>query len=399
MPITLEVKKFINSEYTGYYAEIMLPCAIEPEQEKSPAEAEEGRGKKNKKTHAERRAEKKARKKQEEYDDDYYDDEDEEEPSKAAAAQTEKEEVTVEEPEKTEEPEEKTEPAQAPETEAAEEKSGEPVPPVQAEQKFEKAKIHYLEAGIGEPIILLHTIGQSAYTWRNMFEKLSEHYRVIAVDLLGHGYSSRPENFEYTIADQAMALGKFMDALELEKAGIVAFSMGCAYALEFALNNPQRVSRLVLLAPGGLVPEMPMSIRLIDSSLFGTLACLLYTSRTVNSILEQCFFDLTNLNMGIVNDYYTTIADGKSRRAIRMSLHNYDDNQLLSKLRMMETQILILQGSEDKWRTTKEMDMLHASMPQSVSSVIRNAGHLIHEEKPDKVVYAILEFIPVKQRG
>jgi len=115
----------------------------------------------------------------------------------------------------------------------------------------EQARIHYMEAGVGEPMLLVHTIGQSLYTWRNVFEELSRHYRVIAVDLLGHGYSGRPVQFDYTIEEQSMALELFLNAKGIESTHIVGFSMGSLYALDFCIRHPERVGRMVLCSPGG----------------------------------------------------------------------------------------------------------------------------------------------------
>jgi len=116
----------------------------------------------------------------------------------------------------------------------------------------ETVKIHYCEAGVGEPLILIHTVGQSLYTWRKVFDALAQHYRVIAIDLLGHGYSSRPLEFAYTIEEQSEALRLFMNAIGIRSAHIVGFSMGALYALDFVANNPDRVGKVVLLSPGGL---------------------------------------------------------------------------------------------------------------------------------------------------
>ena len=71
------------------------------------------------------------------------------------------------------------------------------------DEEGEIARIHYLEAGVGEPLLLIHSLGQSLYTWRNVFAELSDNYRVIAIDLPGHGYSSRPDTFHYTADDFA----------------------------------------------------------------------------------------------------------------------------------------------------------------------------------------------------
>ena len=77
-----------------------------------------------------------------------------------------------------------------------------------------------MESGKGEPLILVHSAGQSLYTFRRLFYKLAMYYRVIAVDLVGHGYSDRPDFFDYTIGDHAESLARFMDSMGIESAHI-----------------------------------------------------------------------------------------------------------------------------------------------------------------------------------
>lgn len=335
MSLSLEVKKFINSENTGGYVDILLP-AVEPA-----------------------RAPKKA---------------------KAKAA------------------------AEAPVAAEAAASAGAPATPAdvpdepsaQADVERERVKLHYLEAGEGEPLILVHTIGQSLYTWRNLFNRLSNYYRVIAVDLPGHGYSSRPETFGYTVEEYAFALGAFMDEMGIESAHFVAFSLGCAYVLRFVSDAPERVGRVVLLSPGGITPEMPAPIRMIDNPVFGLVASFLYSMRTVEKLLHGAVFDLTNITPEVVSAYYKTVCDSASRRAIRMSVQYFDDEPVLASLRTIQAPLLILQGGEDKWHPAQHSaEIYHAAARNAASAVVRNAGHLMHEEKPERIVAALLEFIPV----
>ena len=273
MALSLEVKKFINSEHVGKFVEIHLPLEGEPV--RPP--------KKNKK----------------------------------APAEPQPEDV------------EKTQP--------------EPLPPQEEEDPaFETLRIHYMDEGDGEPLVLVHTIGQSIYTWRCLYASLTQHYRVIAVDMPGFGYSSRPDVYSYTIEEQSKALELFLDAIGIESAHFMGFSMGCA------------------------------------------------------CVMDLCFFDLTvGLNEDVVTEYYKTISDSASRRALRLSIHNFEDETLVSQLRTTEMPVLILLGSEDRWRTSAQTELFHAAIPDAGYAMVRNAGHLLHEEKPDKVLSAVLEFIPV----
>ena len=330
MALSLEVKKFINSEHTGKYADIYLPLEDLPQRPPKKAKAK---------------------------------------PQAEEDGQPEAQAPLQEE--------------QAPQAESA------------PQQQFETVHIHYVEEGNGEPLVLVHSIFQSLYTWRSLFHTLSQHYRVIAVDLPGFGYSSRPQEYAYTIEEQSRSLELFLDAIGIESTHFLAYSMGAAYVMDLCLRSPERAGRVVLLAPGGITPEMPTPIKLLDSGLFGGIAAALYGVRTVENVLKECFFDQTVcLNADMVEEYYKTISDADSRRAQRLSIRNYDDEPLSPKLRTLEMPVLILQGSEDKWRPNAQAEFYHAAIPDANYALIRNAGHLLHEEKPEKILAAVQEFIP-----
>jgi pimeloyl-ACP methyl ester carboxylesterase len=116
-------------------------------------------------------------------------------------------------------------------------------------------KTNYLEAGEGAPVLLIHGSGPgvTAYAnWRVVIPVLSEHFRVIAPDMAGFGFSDRPEGIEYglrTWVDQALGL---MDNLGLEKAHLVGNSFGGAIALRLAAEHPDRVGRVVLMGSMGV---------------------------------------------------------------------------------------------------------------------------------------------------
>ncbi|NCB31064.1 MAG: alpha/beta hydrolase [Clostridia bacterium] len=354
MALSLEIKKFVNSEHVGKYAEIYLPIEAMPD-----------------------RPEKKKKKPRKE---------------EAEIEQVPEQESTVLEAQASDAPvilEGDVPYETQPQTPLVE-------PQVEAEPAFETVRIHYMEEGDGEPLVLVHSVGQSIYTWRSLFYNLAQNYRVIAVDLPGFGYSSRPEEYSYTIEEQSRTLEMFLDAIGIESAHFMAFSMGGAYLMDFCLRRPERVGRVVLLTPGGMTPEMPMPIKLLDSTIFGGIASILFGVRTVENVLSECFFDQTvGIKPDVIEEYYKTICDSASRRALRMSFHNFEDQTLVNRLRAAEMPVLVLLGAEDKWRSPAQIELFHAAIPEAGYSLIRNAGHLLHEEKPDKVLAAILEFIPV----
>lgn len=260
--------------------------------------------------------------------------------------------------------------------------------------KNETAKIHYIQQGKGEDIILIHSVGQSLYTFRELINKLSGKFRVTALDLVGAGYSERPFYFNYTLDEMADFIARFMDALEMETAHLFGFSMGAGYVIDFAKRYPDRVGRIVLLSPGGITPEMPSSIRSIDNRLFGGIAARMLNYKTMNKILAECFFDLTNHTTDLVDEYFKPIASPEAKRVIRECVSNYDDEEVIRSLRDVNTEALLLWGNEDKWHPTEMANLFQAVMPNVKYTLVRNAGHLAHEEKAERIAQLIKMFIP-----
>jgi pimeloyl-ACP methyl ester carboxylesterase len=123
--------------------------------------------------------------------------------------------------------------------------------------------IAYQQAGPdgGPVIILLHGLASDADTWDKALGLLAERgLRVLAVDLLGHGDSDKPDS-EYRLADFADSLGEFMDALGLERATLCGHSFGGAIAMFFGTRHPERVERVVLVSAGGLGREVHPVLR------------------------------------------------------------------------------------------------------------------------------------------
>ena len=262
------------------------------------------------------------------------------------------------------------------------------------ETRYETARIHYMESGKGEPLILVHSAGQSLYTFRRLFYKLAMYYRVIAVDLVGHGYSDRPDFFDYTIGDHAESLARFMDSMGIESAHILGFSFGAGYALELAHKHPERVGKIVAICPGGVTSEMPLTVRMMESGLFGGIASRMYNLKSVKKMLNECVFDHTVINEHDAAEYFKPVADSSSRYAVRRTLAEFDENALISSLREIQAPVLLLWGEDDKWHPAGEVDEYRSSLSSCSCTVIRNAGHLVHEEKPDRIAELVRGFIP-----
>ena len=109
-------------------------------------------------------------------------------------------------------------------------------------------QLHYAEQGDrqGEPILLLHGLGDSWYSFSGILPKLPASFHVFAIDQRGHGDSDRPAS-GYTMADLSDDAVAFMDVMGITRATVIGHSMGSFVAQRVALTAPERVTRLVLV--------------------------------------------------------------------------------------------------------------------------------------------------------
>lgn len=114
---------------------------------------------------------------------------------------------------------------------------------------------NFLEAGTGAPVLLIHGSGPgvTAYSnWRLVMPSLAQRYRVIAPDVVGFGYTERPQDARYDLSYWVRHLVGVLDALGLDRASIVGNSFGGALALALATRHPERIERLVLMGSVGV---------------------------------------------------------------------------------------------------------------------------------------------------
>src|SRR5205809_3104305 len=112
------------------------------------------------------------------------------------------------------------------------------------------AKIHYVEAGTGAPLILIHGLADDVTIWDSVIPALSARFRVIALDQIGFGRSDKPL-LNYRVSTFVDFLGGFLTELKIERASLVGNSLGGWVAAAYALEQRERVERLVLSDAAG----------------------------------------------------------------------------------------------------------------------------------------------------
>lgn len=264
-------------------------------------------------------------------------------------------------------------------------------------------RVHYQLAGDehAPAIVLIHGFASSTLVWSNVFLKLAEAgYRVIALDMLGYGYSAKPRKGEYTIAGQARLLTRLLDALGLPRAIFVGSSYGGAVAATVALDYPDRVEKLVLV--GTVNNNRPLAFRLMrlfGSPVFGDVVSpLLIGSRRLLRRRMKRVYDRHEwvLDERRVDARHLPLRAAGTQRAIIRTVRCWDAERISRDAHLITQPTLLLWGENDQEIPLADGERLHEEIPGSRLIVFLNCGHLPHEEFPEAFTNVVIDFCQTK---
>lgn len=241
--------------------------------------------------------------------------------------------------------------------------------------------VHYLEAGQGPELILVHGIGSSAEAWRESMMILAKSYRVIVPDLPGYGKSDKPKA-SYSVEYYAKVLNDFITSLGLKKAAIAGNSLGGWIALLFALDHPEKVSHLVLVASAGLKRDTLPAINLNPS-----------TKEEQKALLFGLFAD-----PGMVTDRMLA-EQWEYRKAVRATVQSTLESFkthapfLDERVKSLKMPTLIIWGRQDRIIPLEFGERFHKAIRGSKLVVLDNTGHMPQLERPKEFARAVKGFV------
>ena len=266
-------------------------------------------------------------------------------------------------------------------------------------------RVHYQEAGDADApaVILIHGFASSTLVWSKVFLRFAEAgYRVIALDMLGYGYSAKPRNGEYTIPGQAKLLAGLLDALGIPRAIFVGCSYGGAVAATCALDYPERVEKLVLV--GTVSNNRPLEFKLMrvfSSPVFGDVVSpLLIGSRRLLRRRMKRVYDRHAWVMDErrVEARHLPLRAAGTHRAIIRTVRAWDAERISRDAHLITQPTLLLWGENDQDIPVADGERLHEEISGSRLIVFLNCGHLPHEEYPEAFTDVVIDFIRNRNR-
>jgi pimeloyl-ACP methyl ester carboxylesterase len=241
--------------------------------------------------------------------------------------------------------------------------------------------IHYIEAGQGPAVILLHGLGGTKEHWGANFAALSSKYRVYALDQLGFGHSDKPQT-DYKIATWADFLQGFMQSQNIPKATVVGNSLGGWIALEFTATHPEMVDKLVLVDAAGLAGEIP--IELLNPS----------SIAAWRTLLELIFYDKKIVTDDVVRQAFSNRLRNNDGYTIERTLAGFARPQFEDeKLKSIHAPTLVVWGRNDGLISVDYAEKLGSGILGAKVVVFEQCGHVPQIEKPEEFNRALLEFL------
>ncbi|KMO29151.1 alpha/beta fold hydrolase [Methylobacterium aquaticum] len=266
---------------------------------------------------------------------------------------------------------------------------------------------HYLEAGSGPPVVLLHGFPETSYAWRYQIPPLSRHYRVIAPDLRGYGETDKPAS-GYDKRTMAQDLVALLDALGIDRIALVGHDRGARVATRFAKDHPGRLDRLVVMdnVPTRIVARS-MNAQIARAYWFflfhlvPDLPEALIAGR--EDIWLRHFFSDWCFNPHAISgaDFDAYVAAYKAPGAVRGAMADYRANQEDTAQDLVDADVKISCPVLSLWGAdfgavgkTFDMAAVWAEMASDLrTAAIARCGHLPHEEQPEEVNQLLLDFL------
>lgn len=266
--------------------------------------------------------------------------------------------------------------------------------------EIDGATVHFQEFGdkTKPTLLLIHGYTASTYVWNAVAPLLAARdFHVVAVDLIGFGYSDKPAWFEYTIAAQARVIERLMNRLGVGKAIIIGSSYGGAIASTLALDYAERVEKLILV--GAVAND-----EVLDNPLFKVASVPLLGEILTPFIIDSKRLSRTRMKKTFAPANQHLITDERvesvnrplkakdAHYSVLASARNWDANRIQEDAHLINQPTLLIWGAEDAIIPTRNGQNLYDTILNSRLVILNDCGHLPQEENPARFVELVTEF-------
>lgn len=248
-------------------------------------------------------------------------------------------------------------------------------------QISDEVRLYYEESGQGFPLVLIHGLLSDLTSWRYQIPEFSKHYRVIAVDLKGHGRSSKPTK-EYRVHSHADDLHSLLQQLGIQQAHLCGLSMGGMVAEVFAIRYPDAVRGLVLADSAAMIADSAVSDRLT-----------LVAEHDMKWIANWAVKKILRLATPEARDHVRQMILRVRREDYRLALISTAGFNIAGKLSSIRAPTLVIVGEKDETTPLWHAEQIKSWIPGARLVVMKGASHMTPVENPDEFNRLVLDFL------
>ncbi|RYY39639.1 MAG: alpha/beta hydrolase [Chitinophagaceae bacterium] len=260
---------------------------------------------------------------------------------------------------------------------------------------FNGGSIHYVESGRGRALIFLHAGFQDVGMWRDQLLHFNRDYRVIALDLPGHGATVDGKR---TPAADSVLLA-LMDGLQIEKAALIGLSFGSAVALEFASKHPERVTKLVMAAPAVAGIEEVQELHPTTLEAFNGMMQLLAdkdTAAAAAHFVKSWYIGPNRTQQTVPSKLYeygltTTLRNMRNHHASGWA--GFSKPLPVQRIASLKVPLLLLVGSNDLPQVAMVSAYIRKVLPDTKEVIFPGAAHMLNVEQPERFNRVVRRFL------
>lgn len=258
-------------------------------------------------------------------------------------------------------------------------------------------------AGCGEPLLLIHGFPTASWDWHRLWSALGEHYRLLAPDMLGFGFSDKPQNHAYSIIEQADLIQGWLEQMGEEGVHVIAHDYGATVAQELLARQREgslgfRIASVALMN-AALFPEVHQPI-LIQKLLLGPLGGLVsrgLTRRVFEASLGRLFGTATQPTARDMEDFWQLLIHNNGRGVVHRIIQYMEERRIhrhrwVGALQAREQPTLLIWGEADPVSGQAMLQRYREMVSERGIVLLDNIGHYPHFEAPAETLQHYLAF-------
>lgn len=258
--------------------------------------------------------------------------------------------------------------------------------------ELEIAYLRNAETVAGDTIVMVHGFGANKDNWTRLADQLTDEFNVYAIDLPGHGESSKPLDLGYTLEQQTGHLAEILQALSISESHMMGNSMGGAITALYAARYPERIKTAVLFDPAGIFEyDSELVERVLDGdnplipSKPGDLERLMDFALEEKPFVPWPILDVMEekaiANQEVNKVIFTAIRDSGYESAFR------------SRIALIRDPVLVVWGKQDRVINYRNADLFVSAIPDARLALLEGIGHAPMIEAPERSAELFREFL------